>query len=63
MCGFDGTNTTVFTRLPCPPVRAGCVPNYRGLECCHYKYTCMFDPADNLIPMPQPGTGRSFDFN
>ncbi|KAF0294525.1 Kielin/chordin-like protein [Amphibalanus amphitrite] len=61
VCGYDGTNTTVFTRLPCRPVRPGCVASYRGYECCHYKYTCMFDPEDNLIPMPQ--TGRSFDFN
>ncbi|XP_037078291.1 kielin/chordin-like protein [Pollicipes pollicipes] len=52
MCQKDGNPTVLFTRLPCPPVREGCVPNFRGVECCHYKYTCMFDPQHNLIPMP-----------
>ncbi|XP_037086018.1 uncharacterized protein LOC119106477 isoform X2 [Pollicipes pollicipes] len=38
--------------LPCQEVPDGCRPNFKGTECCHFKYTCpfcMFDPLGNLI--------------
>ena len=49
-----GQSVQLSPQTACPPVPAGCTPNYVGTSCCHAKYTCpacMFDPQGNFIQM------------